>query len=190
MTRKSSIQRLPQQIKDEYLRLTQDEGKTIEQIVEHMRAMGASLSWSAVQRDRKKREVALERINRARDMAAALGKQLKDLPEEDHERATQELLHANLLQAATNLSQLEEPGMGDVLDGAIAADKLASAKKKTVETYALREKIRAEERARAVKEGADAATKAAKKQGLSATTVQAIRAAVLGIAAPPTEAMP
>lgn len=177
MPRKSSIQMLPPEVREAYYRLAEDGRYGAREIATHMLSLGVELSKSAVDRDLQKRKVLADRINRTREISSALAKQIEDVPAEDHERIVQELCHANLLSALTVLAETDSPDMGAVLESSIAADKLASAKKKNVETFALRQKLRAQ----IAKELAKAAADEMSARGIDGATVDAIKARILGV---------
>lgn len=187
MGRKSSIKRLPEAIQEEIGRLFRS-GATLDEILAHLAAMPghggtAPVSRSALGRHVQGLEEYAAMLGQSREMATALVDRIGDEPDSKVARLNYETLHAIFMKfLAPNpdgtLRQLD-PEQFQLL-GRFMKD-MASFKKLDVEAIKLIEQRAA---ARAKAEAADAATTVAEEQGISAKTVQAIRAQILGIAQP------
>jgi len=165
---------LPNDLRVEIDRLLRDGKFTIVQITEHMRTMGADVSKSAVHRYSQDFERMTEDIRLTREMARAVGRELKDDVEGNATQMLVESMHALLLKARMQLSDSGDIDAGSVSDLAKAVKDLQVASKSSVE---MRLKLRAE----FAREAAAAVDEVATKQGLSADTVQSIKERILGI---------
>lgn len=174
MARTSTVKRLPPELRDEIARL-RDNGVTIDEILTKLRELGATVSRSALGRYVKEMDRVGERMRRSREMAEALVSRLGEEPSQ--------LTKLNLELAHTVLFDLltpdEEGRVSLDAEGAFfvtsSIQKLASAAKTDAD---LRMKIRKE----VAVEAAAKVEKVAKSSGLSADTVSAIKAQILGIA--------
>lgn len=154
-------------------------GCTIDQIVDHVAAIGATVSRSAVGRYAKNFSNLAER---QRDIQAVS----KAFAGEFGEAGDQQVrLLINLVNTVVTGAVLpmfddkaEELNTKAAADLARAVKDIAAAKKLDVETEA---KIREEERKKAKAEAAEAATDAARNAGASAETIDRVRRAILGI---------
>lgn len=181
MARKSSIDRLPKQIKEVLAELM--EGRfTIDEIVAHLNLLGADVSRSAVGRHVKKAEAVAATIIKSRALADAITSKFGDENTSKVARMNVEIMHSLLMQMLTG----GEDGQPVTLDSkdamflATAFEKLAKAQKSDVD---LQIQVALEKARRDLSEkAADAAAAVAKKQGLSKDTVQAIRSEILGVA--------
>ena len=187
MSRHSTIQRLPPALRAEIARLW-DAGHTLDEIIAHLRTLTeAAPSRSALGRHVQKMEVLGARMRRSREVAEALVAKLGDAPESRTARLNIELLHSAIM----DLFMSEEEDAGDedgraalagnpqgVMLLAKALDHLTRAQRSDVVALRL-----AEERAakRAKTEAAEAGAAAARAQGLSAATIEAIKQRILGV---------
>jgi hypothetical protein len=175
MARKSSIRMLPDDLRKEIDRLLSDGRFTIAQVAEHMRSLGADVSKSAVHRYSQDFERVAQDIRLAREMAQAIGRELEAVPDGDSGRLAIESLQALLLRARMQLASGDELDVNALAQLSRAAKDLQSALKSNVD-------VEIKVRERAAKDAADAAEQVAVEQGLSSTTVDAIKERILGIA--------
>lgn len=172
---RSSIDKLPRELRDELERLLQTPSLTILQITDHMKLLGADLSKSAVHRYSQHFERITEDIRLTREMARAVGRELEDLDGGDSTQLLVESLQALLLRARMQLSESEEVEPAAVGFLAKAVKDLQTAQKSSVDMQLkLRQQV--------AKEAAKAAEETAVAQGLSSETVELIKARILGIA--------
>lgn len=174
MGRKSSITKLPRELRTELDRLLVDGKHTIAEVVQHLQGMGGDVSWSAVQRHSVKLEDVARDIRLSREMAQAIGRELADVPDGDNGRLVIESMQALLLRARMQISSESELNVKEVAAIAAAVRDLQSALRLNVETEM---KIRD----RVAKEAARAAADVATERGVSAETVTAIKERILGI---------
>ena len=177
MARPSSIDRLPPELR-ELIGDLRERGITIDEILAKLGELGAEVSRSALGRHVKELDQLGERIRRSREIANALAKRLGDAPESRQAQVNIELMHTVVMDLLTpdeegKVSMDAEQVM--LLSRSLQA--LTSASKSDADLVL---KIRQE----AAKQAATAAEKVTKAHGLSAETVQAIRASILGIAPP------
>jgi len=177
MARRSSIRKLPPELRAEIDRLLADGRYTIREITEHLRSMGAEVSKSAVHRYSQHFEEVAKDIRVAREMAAAIGRELEDVPEGDAGRLLVESLQVLIFRARAQMLESGDIDPGELQKLAMAARDLSTAFKSHVET-----EIRIRERAKAAKDAAREAEAAAHEQGLSTPTIEMIKARILGIA--------
>lgn len=176
----SSIDKLPEEIRAEVGRL-RVQGRTIDEILEHLRTMDVDISRSALGRHVKRMSTARERMKHSREMATALVSQFGDQPDNQLARLNLELMHGVVMQTIMATKDDEDGEAQPVTfcpeDARFLADalaKLASAEKTNADRTL---KLKAE----AKKEALAAVEKVAKKEGLSKETTDAIRAGILGI---------
>ncbi|MBR0644001.1 phage protein Gp27 family protein [Plastoroseomonas hellenica] len=185
MARPSSIDRLPQEIREEIGRL-RDHGKTLDEILAHLRQLSVEVSRSALGRHVRGMEVVGERLRRSRSVSEALVRQLGDAPESTTARLNIEMLHSFLFDVLSSTEEGEEgAAVAEMLKNpkalalfAEATERLTKASRHNVEFIAAAEK-RAEERAK--KAAAGAVQAEAKQRGLNADTVAAIKARIFGV---------
>lgn len=93
MPRQSTIRRLPQPLREEIGNL-REAGHTIDEILAHLKDLGASVSRSAVGRHVKQLDAIGTEIRRSREIAEALVKRYGQAPEGRTARLNIELMHA------------------------------------------------------------------------------------------------
>lgn len=193
MARPSSISRLPPEIRAEIGRL-RDAGRTIDEILAHLRAMDVAVSRSALGRHVKGMERLGEQLRRSRAVAEGLVRQLGDAPESRTARLNIELLHTAILDLFMRAGEGEEEGVDEDGRAALAGNPMGAmmlAKALEHLTKASRhdqefiEKVEARAAARAKREAAAAVDAVAKERGLSAETAAAIKAGIFGVKAEP-----
>jgi len=191
MARASSIDQLPETVRAEIGRLRQN-GRTIDDILAHLRKMDgiAPVSRSALGRHLQHMEKLGERIRRSRQVAEALVKELGDAPESQAARVNIELIHNAVLELFMNAESgedIDESGKAalagnpeGVMMLAKALDHLTRASSKNLEFIRL-----AEDRAtaKAKREAAQAVDTVGREKGLTAATVNSIKAAIFGVKA-------
>lgn len=174
MPRRSSIRKLPDELRREVDRLLADGRHTIKEVTAHLRTLGADVSKSAVHRYSQDFERVASDIRIAREMAVAIGRELEAVPDGDSGRLAIESLQALLLRARMQLAEEEDLDMGQLAQLSKAAKDLQTALKSSVDTEL---KVRE----RTAREAAAAASKVATSEGISADTVERIKASILGV---------
>lgn len=177
----SSIDRLPEAIRAEIGRL-RVQGRTIDEILAHIKTMDVEVSRSALGRHVKAQAALRERLKHSREMAMALVDRFGEQPDNQLQRLNIEMLHGIVLQT---MAATEEDDDGearpvtfspeDAKFLAQALAQLASAQKTDTDRQL---KLRAE----IAKAAAGKAEEAMKARGMSADTIDAIKHAVLGVA--------
>ncbi len=146
--RRSSISRLPPEIRDQINRLIRD-GAMIDEIVAHLKTLDMQVSRSAVGRYRKSAEDAMREYREAQEIAGVWLQRYKEDPHGDVGRLVAELLKT---VAFTTTARLREAGDGavDTLDisrlsramqaleraGKISLDHVLAIRRETAETAA------------------------------------------------------
>lgn len=191
MARVSSVDQLPDTVRSEIGRLRQN-GRTIDEILAHLRQMDGikPVSRSALGRHLQHMEKLGERIRRSRQVAEALVKELGDAPESQAARVNIELMHNAVLDLFMNAEggeKIDQDGKAalsgnpeGVMMLSKALDHLTRASRSNMDFIK-----QAEDRAaaRAKKEAAQAVDDVAKEKGLTAATVNSIKAAIFGVKA-------
>lgn len=192
MAKLSTIDALPEEVRLEIGRLRQN-GRTIDEILAHLRQLDgiAPVSRSALGRHLQNMAKVGERLRRSRQVAEALVKELGDAPESMAARTNIELLHTavlDLFMKAEDGSPELDVGGSAALNGnpqgvmflAKALDHLTRASRSN-EDFIARAELRATERAK--REAATAVEAVARERGISAETLQAIKAGIFGVRA-------
>lgn len=190
MARPSSVDKLPETIRQEIGRLRQN-GRSIDEILGHLKTMDgiAPISRSALGRHLQGMEKVGERIRRSRQVAEALVHEMGDAPESQAARVTIELMHTVVMDLFTRAESGDEGVSPDgvaALAGspegimllAKALDHLTRASRSNVEFIA-RAEARAAERTK--KEAASAMDAVAREKGISADTLDAIKRGIFGV---------
>lgn len=187
MGRKSTLARLPTEIRDEIRRLS-EEGYTLDEITAELRKMGhAEISRSSTHRWLQDQEEAVEQVRRARIMAEAIAKPLSQNPDTNRVAAANiDLMQSVMMQILTAATRAAKDGENasitmepmEAMLFAKTLDHLGKAGTADVARTITIEK-RADERAR--KEAAKAVDRAVKQKGLSAETAAAIKAEIFGV---------
>jgi hypothetical protein len=189
MPRPSSIDRLPVEIRESIGRLRQH-GKTIDEILDHLRRMEVEVSRSALGRHVQAMEKVGERLRRSRAVSEALVRQLGDAPESKTARLNIEMLHSFVFDFLASAEEAE----GE--DGAAAqallrdpqamklfaesVQRLTQASRTNADFVA---KVEERAAARAKRDAAKAAETAARESGLTGATIEAIKRSILGVKA-------
>jgi hypothetical protein len=159
------------------------DGKTVNEILEALNAIGANVSHSSVGRYRKKNYSVMERVSEAREVASVWVDKFGSEPDGDIGQLLPMLLHAlafaqinTMSDAPPDLSGKEGPSPRHVALMAGAIKDIASAQKITADRIL---KVRKE----TAEKAADEVDKVAKSRGLSPDAVAEIRSKILGVAA-------
>jgi hypothetical protein len=179
MGRKSSITGLDPEIKAEVDRLIASGRFTIDQVVTKLRELGAEVSRSAVGRYTKDFEEVARHMREARQVAASFAQSLGDIPDNDMGRALVEMLHHmifKMMLSASGENAMVAPE--DLMRLAKALKDAAATNKLSVD---LELKIREEVEKKTKDAAAKVADKIGREKGLSADTIGAIKAQILGV---------
>lgn len=175
MAKKSSLhQKLTDEERRELDRLISEGRLTYEQITAWLNEKGHAVSKSAVHRYGQDFERIAQDIRLSREMSRAIASELGAMPDGDAGRLAIESLQALLLRARMQLSTGDELDIEAFAALSRAAKDLQSALKSNVETEL---KIRD----RVAREAAEVASKGMAAKGISAETVEEIRAKILGL---------
>lgn len=182
--RPSSIDRMDPQVRDWIGRL-RDQGRTLDEIIAKLRELDidALPSRSALHRHLQKAEEVAERIRKSRAVADVIVRRLGESDPDKTTRMNIELMHNVLFEIASRTSDEDgEPVTFEPMEAMLLAkalDHLGKAAKDDVARTVTIEK-RAADRARA--EAAKAVDAVAGESGLSADTIEQIKAKILGVA--------
>jgi hypothetical protein len=190
MTRPSSIDQLPEDIRSTIGKLRQN-GWTIDQIREHLVELyDRAPSRSALGRHIKGMDKIAERMRMSRMMAEQLGRTVGDAKVSEVAQMNVELLNGAILElfmshADGDLEGIDESGKAALAGNpkgieaiAKAMDHLARASKSNIEFVAAAEK-RAEERTKTA--AAAAVETVAKARGITGETLNAIKQSIFGV---------
>jgi ribosomal protein L14 len=181
--RHSKIDRLPEEVRDWIARLS-DQGRTLDEIISKLRELDldALPSRSGLHRHLQKAEEVAERIRKSRAVADVIVRRLGEADPDKTTRMNIELMHNVLFQIASRTTDdAGEPVTFEPMEAMLLAkalDHLGKAAKDDVARTVTIEK-RAAEKARA--EAAKAVEAVGDASGLTAATVEAIKAKILGI---------
>ena len=190
MARPSTIARLPGEIREAIGRL-REQGRTLDEILDHLRGMEVAVSRSALGRHVQAMDKVGERLRRSRTVAETLVRQLGDAPESQTARLNIEMMHSFMFDFLASVEAGEGGEAGEEAQAhlrnpksvalmAEAVQRLTVASRQNAE-YIARVEDRAAQKAKAG--AARAAEEAARQQGLSADTIATIKASILGVAA-------
>lgn len=182
MARKSSIAQLEPAIRIELDRLLKDDRFTIEQVVTHLKSLGAQVSRSAVGRYHKRFEESGKKIREAREVAAVWAERLGSEPQGDIGKVVMEMLRTLAFDATM---QLGEDGDGEVQLSGKEIGALALAMQRLEAAGALSLKREKALRQAAAEEAASQvdAVAAEKPTGLTPEAAEEIKRRILGIKA-------
>lgn len=193
MTRPSSIDQLPEEIRVEIGRL-RGMGWTIDQILEHLHGLlDRAPSRSALGRHIQGMDKIGEKLRQSRQVAEALVRELGDAPESRTARLNIELLHSSIMDLFMKAAD-EETAEGADAEGraaiagnpmgammlAKALDHLGRASKSNIDFIAAAEKRATDKATRAA---VAAVEKVTRERGVSAETSEAIKAMIYGVSA-------
>jgi len=174
MPRPSSIDQLAPEIREEIGRL-RDRGRTLDEILDHLRKLDVDVSRSALGRHVKKIEEIGAQLRESREVAEALVRQLGDTPDSGVARLNIELGHTLIMRLlAGKDGGPVELGPEEVMFVTSAIQKLTSARKTDADLIL---KLQTEADRKAI----TAMEAAGKKRGLSAADVASLKETFLGI---------
>jgi hypothetical protein len=191
VARPSSISRLPPEIRAEIGRL-REAGRTIDEILAHLRAMDVAVSRSALGRHVRGMAELGEKLRRSRAVAESLVRELGDAPESKTARLNIELLHTAILDLFLKAGGGAEEGVdeggraalaGNPMGAMMLAKALEHLTKASRHDQAFIERVEARAAARAKREAAAAVDAVARERGLSAEMVAVIKAGIFGVKA-------
>lgn len=175
MARKSSIEKLPSEIREKIGQLRQV-GKTIDEIMDKLNEMDVDISRSALGRHVKQIEEVTKSIKQSRIVAEAIASKLGDANDNKVSRLNTELMHSlimNILVSPEGENVVLSPEQAFFLSSSL--QKLSQASKADVEREI---KIRQEIVAKSVK----AVEKVSKKTGISPDTLELLKKEIFGVA--------
>lgn len=180
----SSIDKLPQEVRELIGRLRRDQGCTLDQILAKLTELDVEVSRSALGRHVKGLAEIGERMRRSREMAVALVDRFGEQPDDKLQRMNLELMHGVVMSTLTAAGAEGEDGAaGPVTFDPESVMFLA----RSLQSLSSAEKINADRmrrlRQEVVKKAADKVEEIGRARGISAETVREIRAGVLGTAA-------
>lgn len=171
MAGKSSIKQLDPQIKAAVDEAIRENRHTIDDIVALIVEMGGEASRSSVGRYKLKAEEQMQKYREAQEVAKVWVGKLQQDPEGDIGRLLGEMLRTVAFQT---IGDMDAGSSMDIMLLAKALKDMAGADKLTAERIL---KVRED----ATREAAEKVTAMAKTKGLTADTVAALRAEILGV---------
>ncbi|MBW6402067.1 DUF3486 family protein [Roseomonas sp. HJA6] len=184
--RPSTIDRLPAEIREAIGRL-RDHGKTLDEILDHLRSLEIEVSRSALGRHVQSMEKVGERLRRSRAVSEALVRQLGDAPESQTARLNVEIMHSLIFdllslgegedeQAVAIQALLRDPKALAMISEAV--ERLTKASRHNADFI---EQVEKRAAARAKTHAAKAMDAVAKEKGISPDTLAAIKAGIFGV---------
>jgi len=176
MGRKSTVAFLDAGIVDEVNRLVRG-GKTIDDILNALRELGAEVSRSAVGRYVQSARESMEKYKQAQEVAKVWVDKLETEPQGDVARLLPEMLRAVAFSTISQLGESEEGANSqELMFLAKALKDLSGATKGNLDIELKLREVRARAKAAAEEVG-----KIGKKSGWSEETIQTLKAKFLGI---------
>jgi hypothetical protein len=175
MPRKGTVDRLGPEVRDAIGRLL-DQGRTLDDILAHLEGMSVEISRSALGRYTQRIAAAGEKVRQSQVISEAVIRRFGDGPENKAAR-----LNIQLLQTAVFDLLMKDETEADAetaLKLSKALSNLATASRADADLVERAERRAAE---RATKAAATAAEKTGREKGLSAETIAAIKANILGV---------
>lgn len=116
---KSSIKKLPPEIRAEIDKLSIQHGWEIDDLVDYVRSKGGEVSRSAMGRYTRNLhldvEAAAEKLNRAKEISTALVERFGDKPDNELARANIQMLHGQIFDMILEEEQVVEDDDGNVI---------------------------------------------------------------------------
>lgn len=178
MGRKSTIARLPPEVR-ELIGELRRKGRTLDEIMEHLRQLDVEVSRSALGRHTKQLDAIADHMRKSQDMARALTERFGDDGIGDMARLNLQIAHGLLMRLMYSEDGEEiklDPKEAMFLTSALK--NVTSASKTELDRAT---KVRSEIAARA-EAVAEETVSALKKAGMTAETYDKIRANILGVA--------
>jgi hypothetical protein len=178
MPRKSKVKQLPKEFQEAIHKLL-DGGQTLDAILEHLKGLGAEVSRSSLGRYSQEYQNVAAKLREAREITSAFAADLANMPN-DMGRVTTELLHSIVFKVLMRQHEGESPDVSaeELMFLARSIKDMASANKTSAD---LEIKVRDRAREQALHDAAKAVDTAGKEKGLTAETVKAIKASILGV---------
>lgn len=180
MPRKSTVKRLPPDIRDAVHRLL-DSGRTLDEIRAHLEGLGADVSRSALGRYAQKYEEVAAKLRESREVSAAFARELGDIPDGDMGRTLVELLHGLVFRVLMQRTEEKDEKPLKPMDLMLLAKAIKESVGSTKISAELEIKIRDRAAAEAKQAAARAVDHVARERGLTRDTVEAIKSQILGI---------
>lgn len=185
MPERSSVRKLPDEIRAEVDRLLTDGRYTLDHILSHLRSLGCEqISRSALGRYSQQFDAVVQDMRLTREMAQAVGRELSDLVDDDATQLLVGSLQALLLKARMQIASDQAIAPKDVADLARAAKDLQAALRSRAHLHAQARKELAAEVARQTAAAAENIERMASEHGLSAAVAAQLRREVLGVRVP------
>jgi hypothetical protein len=174
----SSIDRLPEPVQEAIAGLRR-QGRTIDEILEHLQALDVEVSRSALGRHVKSLAVIGDQMRRSETMAKFIAKEFGAEPDERVGRANMAILQGALLELLTAEREDEDGqpvglSIGEAKELSLALQRLTSAQRVDADRQLAM-------RAEFAKSAATAAERVARTQGITGATVEMIKNAILGV---------
>lgn len=179
MPRPSSISRLPDEVRSK-IAVLRDQGRTLDEILNHLDMLNVEVSRSALGRHLKKQAQVAEMIRRSRHMAEAVARQFGDQETSKVARTNIELMHSLMMKLMIGEEEDKEVVLDakDAMFVATALEKLSKASKLDIDREL---KVREEAKKEAMAQAAAIVETTAKEKGLSAGMVEELKAKFLGV---------
>lgn len=177
--RPSTIDRLPEEVRATIADLRRS-GRTLDEIMDHLRQLQVGVSRSAVGRHVKSLAEIGEQMRRAETMAKFVVERFGEDTDDRVGRANMRILQGALLEMLTE-DRLDEEGQPITLS-AKEAKELSLAVQRLVSAQRMDAEREIRMKREFASKAAEAAASAAKSKGLSAETAEFLKRAVLGIA--------
>ena len=179
MGRKSTLRRLPPEIREEINRILSEGRLTLDELLEHLRSLGVEgISRSALGRQKQKIDKVAAKLRQSREMTEALVREIGPAVEEGQQgRLLVEVLR-KLVYDHLEKNLLSEEDDGPDNEGFFF---LAKAIKEMSQAARLEQDFETKIRDRVQKETVKAVETSAREAGLSAETVEAIKSRILGV---------
>lgn len=182
MPPKSSITRLPKELRQLLETMLVDGRLTLDQIMQALKDADAGVSRSAVGRYAKSQEKVIQNLRRMRELGEGWGKEFGDQSTTKTVRTLIELLQSyifEILMARADLADGGEPmSTKEINQLSQALHKQILGVKAALETEIT---IRKDQEERTKAAAVKAAETVAKEKGLSTDTIEAIKAQILGV---------
>lgn len=177
--RPSSIDRLPEPVRDA-IAVLRRQGRTVDEILDHLRALDVEVSRSALGRHVKSLAEIGESLRRSETMARFIVDKFGEESDERVGRANMRILQGALLEILTEARVGED---GETISlSAEEAKSISLSLQRLVTAQRIDAERQLKMRAEFAKSAAAAAEKAMKSKGMSGETIDFIRQAVLGTA--------
>lgn len=185
MGRKSTLLKLPKEVREYIAKIREDGSATLDEIVEALsEEFNVDVSRSALHRYTKRVDAVTKKIRNSRYIAESVAKHFGDKPASDIARVNIEVLHTiimDILMVEPDEDAVDgQPKVdaGDAMKIAIALEKLTKAHKTDTDREL---KIREEAEKAAMKKAADIVDKASGDKGLSPEQVKELKEKFLGV---------